>query len=73
MQKKIVLAISALAAVLSFSVLLATDQNSSISKEVANLFQHWKLQQGKQYNSPEELIYRLRIFSKNLGFISATN
>ena len=59
--------------ILLSSFLLQKSEKLEIDSKLFDLFNIWKIQYGKRYNSPKELDYRFQVFGKNLEYIQNLN
>jgi C1A family cysteine protease len=63
MNKQIILAVTA--AILASAAFVGMNNASEFDAEVLTAFSQWQLAQGRLYSTPEESVYRLRVFAEN--------
>ena len=75
MTKTAVIALSLALALVSYSQFSKSQGSTDLSVplEVSNMFQSWIAKHAKSYQTPEELLHRLKIFHENFLFVTEHN
>ena len=75
MNKSIIFAVASILAVLSYTQFAKNSQtvDPAVPEKIATMFQNWLAHHGKSYQTPQEMIHRMKIFYENYLYITEMN